>query len=337
MHNDSILHSNIQSLVKTSLGESIISIELLPGAGSNRHYYRVCTAHNSYIVCNGTQVDENKSFIYLSNHFYNKGLRVPKVYGHTPEFNIYILQDLGNTDLLSFKLQSQEHEWLPLYKQALTDIAQFQCKGIEGLDFSHCYARNEFDSVYMNWDLSYFKYYYCKLTDIEINEQKLEEDYNTLISFLLQSPRSFFMYRDFQSRNIMLHNNELWYIDFQGGMRGALQYDVVSLLYQAKANFTEKQRNELLEHYLNQVSKYMYIDLQEFKTLYEGFICIRILQTLGAYGYRGIIQKKPHFIASIPQALENAKQQCNIVSQIIQIPYLQTLIQQLPLISNTHE
>lgn len=332
MHIQTDLQQRIETIIKSSVGHSVDSIELLPGAGSNRQYLRVIAGNSSYIVCNGTNVDENKSFEYLCNHFKNKGLRVPKLFGMSNDASMYVLQDLGSTDLLSYKQKTSEHNWMPLYKQALLDIYEFQCIGHSGLDYTKCYARSEFDHVYMQWDLSYFKYYYCKLTDIEINEQKLEADFNSLIHFLLQAPRSFFMYRDFQSRNIMVHENTLWYIDFQGGMRGPLQYDVVSLLYQAKADFNPQQRFDLLQYYIDIASNYSSINRTEFELLYEGFVFIRILQTLGAYGYRGIIQKKPHFIASIPQALENVKNQCSKIAQIIHIPYLQSVIQQLPVL-----
>jgi aminoglycoside/choline kinase family phosphotransferase len=182
----------------------------------------------------------------------------------------------------------------------------------------------------MKWDLYYFKYYYLKLTDIEFNEQKLEEDFLTLIAFLKTADFSFFMYRDFQARNILMHNSTPYFIDFQGGMKGPLHYDVVSLLFQAKANLNHETRTELIEFYISEISKQISIDKELFKKQLQGFVFIRILQTLGAYGFRGIIQQKPHFIASIPQAIANIKELMPIISRIITIPYLQNLIENLP-------
>jgi aminoglycoside/choline kinase family phosphotransferase len=327
------IYSSIQSLIKENVQQIVTSVEVLPGAGSNRQYYRVFTQNHSYIVCNGNNPDENSSFIYLCNHFKKLHLHVPNIYGSTPDFTMYILEDLGSTDLLTYKLHHSEEQWMPLYTKAIEDLTKFQCVGIHNIDFTQCYARPEFDAVYMQWDLAYFKYYYCKLTSLEINEQKLEKDFSTLISFLLQAPRSYFMYRDFQSRNIMVHNNSLWYIDFQGGMKGPLHYDIVSLLYQAKAQFSEEQKNILLDYYIQYVSQYTNINITQFKELFRGFVFIRILQTLGAYGYRGIIQKKQHFIESIPQAVYNAQHECEKIAQILHIPYLQSIIKNLPILT----
>lgn len=331
MQSESEIEQKIKKLVSTSCNTTVSSIEKLPGAGSSREYYRIFADNSkTYLACNGTLIDENKSFIYFTKHFTSKGLHVPKLYGVDEDYLMYIVEDCGSIDLLSAKQKLTTNEISVLYKKTLKELIRFQIHGHIDLDYNHCFVRNSFDEVAMKWDLSYFKYYYLKLTDIEFNEQKLEVDFNTLISFLQQAENTFFMYRDFQARNILVQNNNQYFIDYQGGMQGPLQYDVVSLLYQAKADLSQEMRNTLLNYYIEEVSKEISIDSKEFISLFQGFVFIRILQTLGAYGYRGVIQQKSHFISSIPQAVANVKEHISIISQIIQIPYLQNIIENLP-------
>lgn len=325
--------ADIEKFIQDNFKQQCVGIYKIPESGSSRIYYRVQFSDtHTIIVCKGNNLKENEYFIYLSTLFLDKKLPVPAILAHSAHFDIYAIEDAGTTDLLSYKLNNNKEKWLPLYKNALTDLIQFQIRGAENLDFSKSHVRSIFDSVYMQWDLAYFKYYYAKLSDIEIDEQKLEQDFHTIISKALESSPQYFMYRDFQARNIMLYNKSLKYIDYQGGMKGALQYDLVSLLYQAKAQLTADERTELLEYYIQQLSEQIQIDTDKFKELFQVFVCIRILQTLGAYGYRGKIQHKEHFISSIPYALENAKKELQILTDIVKIPYLSQLITQLPVL-----
>ncbi|MCL2327903.1 MAG: phosphotransferase [Bacteroidetes bacterium] len=329
------LENRIQSLIaqNEALGK-FVSCTQLSGAGSSRQYFRVTTTTGSYIACNGTNIDENKAFLYFANHFKQAHLPVPRIFAQEkPEPWLYIIEDFGDTDLLTYKQNCNEKQVETLYQQALTDLQKFQIQGTNDLDYSRCFNRSQFDEVAIKWDFYYFKYYYLKLTPLECSDQQLENDCNTLINFLLRAPRSYCMYRDFQARNILVHENSLRYIDFQGAMQGALQYDVVSLLYQAKANLSAAQRERLLSFYIEQLPRSTYTSTCEFRELYEGFIFIRILQTLGAYGYRGFIQRKQHFIESIAPALENLKLQSEKMNMLISIPYLNSCIQQLPVLT----
>lgn len=312
---------------------TFVSCTQLSGAGSSRQYFRVITTTGSYIACNGTNIDENNAFLYFANHFENANLPVPHIFAQEkPEPWLYITEDFGDTNLLTFKQNLNESDCEKFYQQALTDLQKFQIQGAVNLDYSRCFNRPQFDETAMKWDFYYFKYYYLKITPLECSDQQLENDCNTLINFLLRAPRSYCMYRDFQARNIMVKNNSLHYIDFQGAMQGALQYDVVSLLYQAKANLSPELRESLLSFYIDQLPQNVYSSSCEFRELYEGFVFIRILQTLGAYGYRGFIQRKTHFIESIAPALENLKKQSAKMNTIISIPYLNSCIQQLPIL-----
>lgn len=326
------LYKRISNLIEQKLNNTCISITPIAGAGSPREYFKIITENSSIIACKGVNAEENNAFIALANFFKQKGLAVPNLLAVEEGNMLYLVEDIGDIDLLSYVKQHSEKEIYTIYCNALRDLLSFQIVGKE-INNSIFFARPVYDTTYMKWDLSYFKYYYLKLTDIEFSEQKLENDFDTLLSFLSQADNSFFMYRDFQARNIFIQNEKLRYIDFQGGMKGPLQYDVVSLLYQAKANLSETMKSDLRTFYIKELQQKYPVDYKKWNALFEGFVFIRILQTLGAYGYRGIIQNKEHFISSIPQAVHNLKQQLSIIEQIIEIPYLSKLLQNLPIIT----
>jgi len=333
MDKEDVIQSRISKLFINTFSCSPTKIKLLTSAGSPRKYYRIFSSlEQTIIACLGTNLDENKTFLYYCNHFFNKGIAVPKVYAQEDEPWLYLIEDCGATDLLTTKENFNESEVLSWYKQVLQELIQIQIEGSKGLDFSKSFVRPEFDETYMKWDLYYFKYYYLKLTGIEFNEQKLEEDFDNLIAYLRKADFSFFMYRDFQSRNILVNNNKNYYIDFQGGMKGPLHYDLVSLLHQAKAMLPQNIKDELLQFYIEEAGKKVSLNKAEFASQYEGFALIRILQTLGAYGFRGIIEGKPHFISSIPAAVENVKNQVLLAEKHIKLPYLYSILKQLPII-----
>lgn len=327
---DSLIIQRITDLFKSKYSEKIVKIDLLPGAGSSRRYYRIfLDSQNSILACYGSNTDENETFMYFSSIFKKNNLNVPEILATEKNNEIYLITDLGETDVLTAKQALSEAETTNLYKRILQDLIQIQLQGGKNIDFSKCFVRPQFDRTAMRWDLYYFKYYYLKISGLEFNEQKLEEDFDKLLDFLDSADKNFFMYRDFQSRNILLKDNKLGYIDFQGGMRGPLQYDLVSLLFQAKANLSPTIRETLLDFYISELQKEIPIDTELFKKQYQGFIFIRILQTLGAYGFRGYIQRKEHFLQSIPQALANLKEQTPHINKIVEIPYLSQLIEQL--------
>lgn len=325
-------NQRIVNLYKSVFSEPIISITPLQEAGSFRRYYRLlCESGSTFLACVGTNTEENKTFIAFSKALHNAGINVPQVYACDAECESYLISDLGNTDVLHAKASMSDDEICKLYKTILKDLIRIQIDGGRSIDFSHCFVRQEFDRTAMYWDLSYFKYYYLKISGLEINEQWLENDFTALLDFLDTADRSYFMYRDFQARNIMLDSlGKPGYIDFQGGMRGPLQYDIVSLLYQAKAHISETMRTNLLDFYIEELKKELSIDEQYFRNLFKGFVFIRILQTLGAYGFRGLIQRKEHFIQSIPQALANLKAQTSVIQELVSVPYLCDLIEKLP-------
>ncbi len=280
--------------------------------GSSRRYYRLIgPSYLSAIGCINEDIRENEAFFAYSRHLHAKGMPVPELYIVDDDRRCYLQQDLGDQTLygLLFDKKRQgggfDAEMLALYKKALADLAAIQQGGAD-MDFSVAYPRSDFDRQSILWDLNYFKYHFLKLTHTPFDEQLLEDDFNTLTDFLLQADCQYFLYRDFQSRNIMVKDGELYYIDYQGGRRGAAQYDVASLLYSAKSDLPEAIRLELLNHYLD-VRGLKGEERQCWLGHFWGYVLVRILQALGAYGYRGLFERKDYFIQSIPLALNNLR------------------------------
>jgi len=290
--------------------EEALYIIPLAQSGSYRKYFRINGKEKTAIGVFNPDEKENKAFISFTKHFLKKGLNVPKLYTQNLEENIYLIEDLGDTTLFSLiekekTNNSLSEKVLSYYRDALSHLIRFQIDGGKGLDYSVCYPRAKFDKQSIIWDLNYFKYYFLKLAKIPFDEQKLEDDFNAFSKFLLQADSKYFMYRDFQSRNILVHNDELYFVDYQGGRKGALQYDVASLLFQAKVNLPAQIREDLLKFYLDEVGQKVKIKNQNFLKQYNGYVLIRLLQTLGAYGFRGYYENKSHFLLSIPFALNN--------------------------------
>jgi aminoglycoside/choline kinase family phosphotransferase len=279
-------------------------------SGSNRQYYRISSGKVSAIGTYNPDERENRAFIYLAQHFHKIQLPVPEVYAEDLANHCYLQQDLG--DLTLFKqlvtLRGDDdfpNELLDTYREVVGWLPRFQIEAAQGLDFKNSYPREAFDRQSMSWDLNYFKYYFLKLANVPFDEQELEDDFHRFIDYLLNAGQEFFMYRDFQSRNIMLHEGQQWFIDFQGGRRGALQYDLASLLYDAKADLPVDIREILLTHYISCLSQHTRIDEEKFRREFYAFVYIRIMQSMGAYGFRGFYEKKEHFLLSIPYALQN--------------------------------
>ncbi len=299
----------LRQLYKDLYGSMAESVAALPASGSERKYFRLTGQGKRIIGVFNEAVSENNAFINFSNTFKAIELPVPEVLIVNPERTAYLQTDLGDNTLFSvLSSNGLTDEVRNHYINAIKWLPSFQCEGIKDIDLSFCWPRREFDKQSMMWDLNYFKYYYAKLTGIAFDEQALENDFKTLTDFLLKAPAGYFMFRDFQSRNIMILHDEPFFIDYQGGRSGPLQYDVASLLYDAKANLPQSFRDELLEIYLETVASHLKeFDRDEFLRYYPAFILMRILQALGAYGFRGFYQKKVHFLQSVPYALANLK------------------------------
>lgn len=299
----------IKELFSSFSKAEITAIDKLPQAGSERHYYRLHTANKSFIAAYGANLKENETFIYFSKHFKQNGLAVPEIFCINPPKDIYIQEDFGTESLLD-KLEEKgfTDEVYDLYKKSLYQLAQLQVKGHEGLNYNQCLTNTVFGKQAIMADLLYFKYYFLDALRRPYNKQKLIDDFEALSNYLSHTEYKFFMFRDFQSRNILVEQDySVHFIDYQGGMQGAPQYDVASLLWQARANLTDEWKSKLLEDYMAAFEKILgkSIDKETFRSQYNGYVLIRLLQVLGAYGFRGLFERKAHFLTSIPLALQN--------------------------------
>lgn len=310
-------------------GHQPTEMQCLPPAGSNRSYFRLRGAGYSAIGTYGSSPRENKSFIGFSQHFKARGLPVPEIYGQEEAHQVYLQEDLGDTalfDLLPRAGGELSPEVYQLYQRAVSRLARIQIEGSKELDYQLCYPVAAFDEQAIRWDLNYFKYYFLNLLDIPFDEQALEKDFTRFAQYLLQADGDYFMLRDFQSRNIMIREGQPFFIDYQGGRKGALQYDLASLLFQAKANLSPTMREQLLHHYLDEVEQMISLDRTQFTQHYYAFVLIRCLQVLGAYGYRGLYERKPHFLSSIPFALRNLAWLLDRVQLPVALPELWSVL-----------
>ena len=301
----------IEQLYKTLKKDAPNRIEKLPQSGSDRVYFRIYTnGTQTYIATYNLNVKENNTFIYFSNHFKNIGLPVPQVFCVNDEQTIYIQEDLGAESLLN-KLEENGHAnyAYSLFQKSLKALASIQINGDEGLDYNYALTAKEFGKQAILSDLLYFKYYFLDTLQLPYDKQAMLDDFDALSTYLTKTENKYFMFRDFQSRNILVENNEVFFIDFQGGMKGALQYDVASLLWQAKAQLSEGWKDSLLVFYMDEVDAILNkkMDRTTFVSQYNGYVLIRLLQVLGAYGFRGLFERKAHFLSSIPLALNNLK------------------------------
>ena len=306
----SVIIEEIKELFTSHFKKEPASIDKLPQSGSDRMYFRIQTPTQNYIATYNINIAENKTFINFSNHFKSIGAPVPEVYAVNVEGTIYLQEDFGDSSLLN-KLETQGYteNIFELYKKSLHALAHLQIKADAGLNYNDCITSKEFGKQAILADLLYFKYYFLDTLKIPYDKEKLIGDFEALSTYLAHVDHKYFMFRDFQSRNIMVKDDEVFFIDYQGGMKGALQYDVASLLWQAKADLSDDWKNKLLDYYLDCVNAILKkpVDRIRFESQYNGYVLIRLLQVLGAYGFRGLFERKAHFLTSIPLALNNLK------------------------------
>ena len=295
--------------------------------GSGRKITRLSNESASAIgILYGVR-EENVAFLEFSKHFRRHGLPVPEIYGEDLDQGAYLEEDLGDTTLFEFLSKNRKGEIIAppvvgAYRKVVEVLPRFQVQAGRDLNYDVCYPIGSFDRQSIAWDLNYFKYYFLRLAGIPFSEQALENDFGRLTDFLLSAPRDYFLYRDFQSRNILLRDGEPFFVDYQGGRKGALQYDIASLLYDAKADLPAALRQELLDHYLDALGQYVKLDREAFMRHYYAYVYVRILQALGAYGFRGFYERKAHFLQSVPYALKNLRWLLHHVELPIELPTL---------------
>ncbi len=314
-------------IFEKQFNEKVKNITRLARSGSAREYYRITSGNNSAIGVFNLDKKENIAFLEFTEKFSENNLNVPKIYDTNIDENVYLEEDLGDTTLFNYLSKVYQKgifpgELINVYKNVLSILPKIQIEVDKNIDYSKCYPRHSFDRQSMMWDLNYFKYYFLKLANVSFDEQLLEDDFHKLCDYLLKHENDYFLFRDFQSRNIMLKEDKVYFIDYQGGRKGALQYDVASLLYDAKANIPEHIRKELLNHYIDELQKYIKIDKEKFIQQYYGYVLIRIMQAMGAYGFRGFYERKEHFLKSIPFAIKNMEFILKNVELPLKIPVL---------------
>jgi aminoglycoside/choline kinase family phosphotransferase len=295
--------------------------------GSGRKIIRLTSGKISAIGILYAVREENVAFLEFSRHFRRHGLPVPEIYAEDLDHGAYLQEDLGDTTLFEFLSINRTGEdvapqVVEIYHEVVAMLPRFQVEAGRDLNYKVCYPCASFDRQSIAWDLNYFKYYFLRLAGISFNELALENDFSRLTDFLLTAPGDYFLYRDFQSRNIMLRDDEPFFVDYQGGRKGALQYDIASLLYDAKADLPPELRQQLLDHYLDTLARYIKLDREAFLRHYYAYVYVRIMQALGAYGFRGFYERKAHFLQSVPYALKNLRWLLHHVELPLSLPTL---------------
>jgi aminoglycoside/choline kinase family phosphotransferase len=319
----------LKSLFEQHFHSPPVRVQPLQGqlGGSGRVIVRLAGGEHTAIGILYPVREENVAFLEFSRHFRGHGLPVPQIYAEDLNAGAYLEEDLGDTTLFEFLSdhrsgEAVSPEVVEAYRKVVAMLPRFQVEAGRDLNYKVCYPRASFDRQSIAWDLNYFKYYFLRLAGIPFNEQALELDFTRLTKFLLAAPHDYFLYRDFQSRNIMLRDGQPWFVDYQGGRKGALQYDIASLLYDGKADLPPSLRDQLLQHYLDRLAGFIEMDRDTFMEHYYAFVYVRILQALGAYGFRGFYERKAHFLQSVPYALKNLRWLAENVKLPIPLPEL---------------
>ena len=321
----------LKILYKDYTGKEPVEITALTGSGSNRQYFRL-KGEKTLIGVRGISLAENKAFIYMAQHFQSKGLPVPHICNQSADGTCYLQEDLGDTSLFKAiehgrTTETFSEKEITLLTRTIQQLPRIQFEGAEGMDFSYCYPPCDFNRRSILWDLNYFKYCFLKATGLEFQENLLEDDFDRLAEQLLSCETSTFMYRDFQSRNVIIKEGMPYFIDFQGGRKGPIYYDVASFLWQAKANLPESLRKQLVQEYLKAVQVYRKIDSDTFQHDLQHFVLFRTMQVLGAYGFRGYFERKTHFIESVPFAIANLRR--ILEKEFTEYPYLCKMLHDL--------
>ena len=326
----------LKTLFEQHFGSPAEGVQPLHGTlgASGRRIFRVSNSQHSAIGIVYDCREENTAFVEFSRHFRRHGLPVPEIYVQDLDRGAYLEEDLGDTTVFQFLANHRSHdkvsaEVVETYRKVIAFLPRFQVEAGHDLNYSVCYPRASFDRQSIAWDLNYFKYYFLRLAGIGFNEQALEDDFARFADFLLTADRDYFLFRDFQSRNVMLRDGSPYFLDYQGGRKGALQYDIASLLFDAKADLPPQLRQQLLDYYLAQLAGFVNLDRNAFLRHYYAYVYVRIMQALGAYGFRGLYEGKPLFVQSIPYALKNVRWLLANVELPVALPALMRVFKEM--------
>lgn len=330
----------LDKLFERYTGHKVEDRSELTSSGSHRRYFRLTGGNISLIGVIGTNLSENKAFCYLSAHFREKGIKAPKVFAKSDDGMCYIQEDLGNAQLYNVISQGRETGEYSSFESSILChtiemLPKIQFKGAQGLDYNCCFPEPEFNERMVMFDLNYFKYCFLKATGMEFDEIRLQDDFDKLKNDLLLDMGNTFMYRDFQARNVMIKDGEPYFIDFQGGRRGPIYYDVASFVWQARSRYPEALKQAMIQTYLTSLKEYVNIDTAVFEQRLRLFVLFRTLQVLGAYGFRGYFEKKPHFLGSVPFAIDNLRRL--LVTPFDSYPYLNKVLTKLTTMQQFYE
>ena len=319
-------------LYESKYGCAPVSVTPLTGSASNRRYYRLVSEAGCCIGVIGTDARENNAFVTVARHFHAKGIKVPEVYAVSEDMSAYLQEDLGDRVLFDMLVAARRgNEDIvkveALLNKAMAMLPAIQYDGAEGLDFSVCYPQPSFDRRMVMFDLNYFKYCFLKPSGLEFDEVRLQDDFERFADDLLKEDTDTFLYRDFNARNVMIYGGEPYFIDFQGGRRGPIYYDVASFVWQARAKYPDALKERMLGSYLTELARYRPVDRKAFMERLDLFILFRLLQVLGAYGFRGLVEHKANFVTSIPAAISELKSIADRFSSMY--PYMTQTLERL--------
>jgi aminoglycoside/choline kinase family phosphotransferase len=326
----------LKRLFERHFGSPVEQIQPLKGelGGSGRKIIRLAGGQRTAIGVLYDVREENVAFLEFSRHFRRHGLPVPEIYADDLRHGAYLEEDLGDTTLFEFlsKYRTGKDiapQVVDAYRQVVDLLPCFQIAAGRDVNYALCYPCASFDQQSIGWDLNYFKYYFLRLAGVPFNEQELEKDFGRLTEFLLSADRDYFLYRDFQSRNVMWRDGRPFFLDYQGGRKGALQYDIASLLFDAKADLPPSLRQQLLDRYLGRLAGFIPVKRDAFMRHYYAYVYVRLLQALGAYGFRGFYERKPHFLQSVPYALNNLRWLLRHTELPVALPTLMTAFESM--------
>ncbi|MDY7034324.1 MAG: phosphotransferase [Thermodesulfobacteriota bacterium] len=320
------LYKQFELLIRESCDLNLVKMDPLPGDASRRKYFRLYHNDGTLIGVSGNDEKENRSFIYFCRHFHSMGLPVPQLYASNMGQGIYVVEDLGDETLAerTSKPSVSRKEVLHFYVQSVKDLVDFQVLGHMGIDYkNNCHQNQRFDQNNAEEDLQYFSENFFLVAKDYSNISGIEFELKKLAEIVGNSQPTFFLYRDFQCRNMIVRSDgRLGYVDFQAGRQGPLQYDVATLLYASQAHLSESERQNILLEYLNKLKQVTTpentlkeevdtsdlskaVSHNDFMSKYYFFVLFRILRALGVYLFLANREGHRRFFGAVPLALEN--------------------------------
>jgi N-acetylmuramate 1-kinase len=321
---------NVQRFFENHTGKKTSEFKTLAQSGSARVNFLAKT-DKKFILTYNENIQENESFLYYSKIFSDLHLNTPTIFAVSDDRKMYIQEFLGENTLSEvISKEGLSDNVKLLVKQTLEKLYQLQVSTQNKIDFSKTFEYESYDELPVTHDLYYFKNFVADVLELEYHKSTLLKEFKKIVNLIENLEPKGLMIRDFQARNIMVNeNNEVSFIDYQSAMKGPLMYDVISFLFQAKANFPENFKNEMLDFYINQFEDKEIQD--QLKSSVKPIQLMRFLQVLGAYGFRGLIQRKQHFIASIEKGIENITEFAQNWENMKEYPELEKVISQLSL------